>query len=501
MHTVHVRVNDAATKLPTPVRIHFRDADDNYLAPFGRLTEFATDLGVDVGGNVDYGNRKYAYIDGTCEIRLPSSPVTVEVHKGFEYKPLREVIRVGAAKLALRLGVERWIDLRSLGWYSGDTWAQFLTPHAALLEAGAEDLAVVNLLASETPVWGEGGHQHPAVANILAFSGQQPALERGGHCVVVNTLNHHDTLGRLALLNSHRAVYPLRFGGPDGVDDWSLADWCDQCHRKAGLVVGHEFFCRDEGRHHGELLADLLLGKIDALEMNAGFEHADNPVLDAWHALLNSGFRVPLVGGSGKRDNRSILGSKRTYARLEQGQEFTYKNWIEAVRAGRTFVSNGPLLFFTVDGQDSGAVIKLPTGGGTVRVRAEAKSLTPFDRVEIVANGVVIGHANAHGSPAEAVVELEVPMTAPGWLAARCVGPYDNEGSMDWVGAQAAPVYVEVEGITAAVDAAAVAPFFTALDDIRAWVATEANCPTDAQRERLAAVFETAREVLQRRLR
>ena len=217
--------------------------------------------------------------------------------------------------------------------------------------------------------------------------------------------------------------------------------------------------------------------------------------------VIEEKFRVPLVGGSGKRDNWSILGSKRTYGRLEQGQEFTYKNWIEAVRAGRTFVSNGPLLFFTVDGQDSGAVIKLPAGGGTVRVRAEAKSLTLFDRVEIVANGVVIGQADAHGSPAEAVVELEVPMTAPGWLAARCVGPYDNEGSMDWVGAQVSPVYVEVEGMTAAVDAAALAPFFTALDDMRAWVATEANCPTDAQRERLAAVFETARLALTRRLR
>src|SRR5579862_496088 len=77
MHTVHVRVNDAATKQPTPVRIHFRDADDNYFAPFGRLAEFSTDTGVDVGGNVYYSYRKYAYIDGACEINLPSGPVTV----------------------------------------------------------------------------------------------------------------------------------------------------------------------------------------------------------------------------------------------------------------------------------------------------------------------------------------------------------------------------------------------------------------------------------------
>ena len=268
MHTVHVRINDAATQQPTPVRVHFSDADGTYFAPFGRLTDFATELGVDVGGNIEHGYRKCAYIDGACEIGLPSVPLTIEVHKGFEYKPLCEQVRVGGAKLALRFNVERWIDMRSLGWYAGDTWAQYLTPHAALLEGAAEDLAVVNLLAEETLIWGESGHQRPALPNILAFSGQQPALSRDGHLVVVNTLNQHDTLGRLALLNCHRAVYPLRFGGPDGADDWSLADWCDQCHRKAGLVVGHNFFGSYGAHHYGELLADLLLGKIDALEMN-----------------------------------------------------------------------------------------------------------------------------------------------------------------------------------------------------------------------------------------
>jgi hypothetical protein len=492
MHTVHVRVNDAATKQPTPVRLHVRDGDGNYFAPFGRLADFATEFGVGVGGNVEYGDRKYAYIDGTCEVGLPSVPLTVEVSKGFEYKPLRETVRVGGAKLALRLNVERWIDMRALGWYSGDTWAQVLTPHAALLEGRAEDLAVVNLLGAETLVWGEGGRQYPAIPNILAFSGQKPALERDGHLVVVNTLNRHDTLGRLALLNCHRAVYPLHFGGPDGADDWSLADWCDQCHRKAGLVVGHKFFGNFEGFHHGELLADLILGKIDALEMNGGFEHPDNPVLGQWHALLNAGFRIPVVGGSGKMDNLTVLGYRRTYARLEPGQEFTYKSWIEAVRGGRTFVSNGPLLFFTVEGRDPGAVLKLPATGQTVRVRAGAKSLTPLERVEVVANGEVV----AQGSN---VVEAEVPMSAPGWLAARCVGPYDDEGAMDWLGAQSSPVYVEVEGMSSRADAATLAPFLAGLDRMREWVATEANCPTDKHRAHLAGIFEAARNELMRR--
>ena len=54
---------------------------------------------------------------------------------------------------------------------------------------------------------------------------------------------------------------------------------------------------------------------------------------------------VVLFDASGKETNGVALGAMRTYA--QSSGEFTYTNWIEAVRAGRTYVSNGPLLNFT----------------------------------------------------------------------------------------------------------------------------------------------------------
>ena len=498
MHTVHVRVNDAATGKPTPCRVRFTDAEGRYYAPLGRLTEFAVDeLGVDVGGNVVDGYDAYAYIDGACEVRLPAGVIRVQASKGFEYRPLDEQVGLAPGKLALRFSMERWADPRREGWYSGDSWAQFMTPHAALLEAAAEDLAVVDLLACETLLWGADGRRQRAIPNILAFSGQQPALERPGHVVVVNTLNQHDRLGRLALLNSHRAVYPLSFGGPDGVDDWTLADWCDQCHRKGGLVVGHSFFGHYDGHPHGEILPDLILGKIDGLEMNSGFEHPDHPVLHHWHGLLDAGFRIPLVGGSGKMDNLTVLGSQRTYARLGPGQELTYRNWTEAVRSGRTFVTNGPLLSFTVNGQDVGSVLDLPSSPAQIHVRAEARSLAPFARLEVVRNGAVVAATDASGSPCGAALETEVPLSGPGWLAARCWGSYE-EGREDWVGAQTSPVYVLLNGQSPRPSAATIAHFLFAIDKWLGWVAHTARCD-DKHRQRLAGIFEAARQELLRR--
>jgi hypothetical protein len=505
LQQVHVRVNDAATGKPTPCRVRFTDAAGKYYAPHGRLTEFATDMGVDVGGNVLVGGQAFASIDGSCEILLPPGLIHVAVSKGPEYAPLQTEVQLVAGKLALRLELRRWIDMRAEGWWSGDTRAHFLTPHAALLEAAAEDVAVVNLLAQECLAWGDQGRQYPAISNVLAFSGQQPAVECPGHLVVVNTMNYHHHLGCLLLLNCHRVVYPLTTAGPNDFDNWLLADWCDQCHRKAGLVVGNGFFDHDDGLPPGELLADLILGKIDALQANGGL---DNPAADAalgqeslltpWYWLLDHGLRVPLVGGSCKDDNLTHLGSMRTYARLQEGQPFTYKNWIEAVRAGRTFVTTGPMLTLTVDGQDPGAVLAV-AGKDAVRVRAEARSWTAFERLEVVGNHQVIASATAQGSPCSAVLEADIAPLQGGWLVARCWGAWDN-AQEGWTAAQTSPVYFATAGPVRPPQAENSRKLFGQLDAMLDWVHHQARCASDGQRERLAHLFQEARRVLQSRL-
>src|SRR5205823_11295612 len=126
-----------------------------------------------------------------------------------ECRPLREVVQLPAGKLALRFVIERRIDVTEAGWYAGDVRAHGLTPHATLLEAAAENLAVVHLLAREAPLLAADGQSYVTHPNLIAFSGQQPCLEREGHAVCVGTLNRHPVLGTLALLHCHRVVYPL----------------------------------------------------------------------------------------------------------------------------------------------------------------------------------------------------------------------------------------------------------------------------------------------------
>src|SRR5205807_1939944 len=141
-----------------------------------------------------------------------------------------------------------------------------------------------------------------------------------------------------------------------------------------------------------------------------------------WYHLLNSGLRVTFVGASYKDSNLLALGYARTYAHLAPGEPFSYANWIEAVRAGRTFVTNGPLMSFTVDGQEPGATLHLSHPGQIVRIRAEAQCVEEFDGIEVLLSGKVIASEAPTGPPYRAVIEMDWPMRASSWLAARCWG-------------------------------------------------------------------------------
>jgi hypothetical protein len=311
----------------------------------------------------------------------------VRATKGPEHTPLDQSVTLGAGQMALRYVIDRWTDSRADGWVSLDARCHFLAPHAALLEAAAEDIDVVNLLVRPFAMLALDGNAYTTTPNLLAFSGQSPTLEAAGRAVTVNTLNTHPVLGQMALLHSHRPIFPLTFGG-DEADDWSICDWCDQCHRKGGLSVWVDAFEPAGGVTGGEALIAAILGKIDALEITN--DPRKVPLLLWVYRLWDAGFLLPLLGASGKDSNRIALGHMRTYARLNG------ETWLDATRHGRTIVTNGPLL-------------SMECTGNHVRASLRARSFP--ERVEIVANGRVV--AAGEGS-SEATVD------EPAWIAARC---------------------------------------------------------------------------------
>ncbi|HJT76401.1 MAG TPA: CehA/McbA family metallohydrolase, partial [Gemmataceae bacterium] len=241
-------------------------------------------------------------------------------------------------------------------------------------------------------------------------------------------------------------------------------------------------------------LAHLISGKVDALETDLLPRY---DLFDAWYRLLNCGYRVPLVGGSSRASNAGALGAVRTFARLAPGEELSYRAWIEAVRAGRVFVSNGPLLSLTVDGQGPGAVLDLPAEGGTVRVRAEVRSSVPVRRLEVVAGGSVV--ADTLSSRAE--LEIDLPVSVSGWLAARCHGDAEVLGGVgpQHACAHTAPVYLQVAGCPLRPDPQAVASVVAELDRLLPWAEGEGVFANEDQRRHYGVIVQAARGELLRR--
>src|SRR5690606_2306204 len=94
---------------------------------------------------------------------------------------------------------------------------------------------------------------------------------------------------------------------------------------------------------------DAPYGLIDFLEVLQFDIQAPRTLYDAW----NLGFRLtPTAGTDFPCAPAGPPGSQRFYARV--AGPLSYAAWLEAVRQGRTFVSNGPLLELAVQGASIG---------------------------------------------------------------------------------------------------------------------------------------------------
>ncbi len=438
---IRVTVRITADGEVAPARVRFVAADGRYLPPLGHREEINPGLFEDAGAGLVLGRDTYAYVPGEFRIDLPPSAVEVEVVKGFDYRPVRRSIVVDPTAPDLTIDLERAIDLRPGGWRSSDSHVHFIAPSTALLQAAAEDLTWVHVLATQL------GDEFTSVPDLTWGAQRDPT---GRHSVLMGTENRQNMLGHLALLGARRPVMPLASGGaPEGrigaATNELLADWADRCRVEGGLVVGAHF-----PLPFSEIAADIVAGRIDAIEFQVFAPGLDNPSILEWYRFLNCDYRLPVLGGTDKMSAEVPVGAVRTYARLDPDEEPTFDAWAAAVRAGRTFASSGPVIELAVDGREPGSVVRLPVGGGRLSVEVRARAAQPVIRaVEIVVNGRVVARSPAEADAGvfvdEVRLEHELVVEAGSWIAARSLSDDEiHSGFNTSMAAHTSPVYIEV---------------------------------------------------------
>ncbi|MGH9340564.1 MAG: CehA/McbA family metallohydrolase [Acidobacteriota bacterium] len=401
-------------------------------------------------------------------IYLPDGEYTVTYSRGPEYlaQALKFMVSDSGPQ-ELVFDLKRWIDPSEFGWYSGDHHihaagcshyenpAQGVLPQDMWNQIRGEALNVGAVLT-----WGPCYYYQKQF-----FSGDDHPLS------TADQLIHYDLevsgfpsshAGHLVLLGLQEQDYP----GADRIEEWPTWDlpvlrWGKSQDAVTGFSHsgwGLEVQSRDlpnyempgfDGIGANEYIVDVTHpGTVDFI--SAG----DTPYvweLNIWYHTLNVGFRTRI---SGETDFPCItddrIGLARSYTKIDG--PLNYRAWVEAIRDGRSYVSDGRshLLDLKVNG------LGLGTGGSEVRLKAGEKArvevqvaayldslpnkqiqTAPYQEkpywdverarigdsrevpVELIMNGEVVASRKVLADGKVRSVEFEVPVERSSWLAVR----------------------------------------------------------------------------------
>jgi hypothetical protein len=209
----------------------------------------------------------------------------------------------------------------------------------------------------------------------------------------------------LGLIEPTGLVQPISTGDPMGpfAEDWPPNHVAIDAALAHEPVESRPIVIAAHGLG-GEVVADVVLGRIDSLDQLSPGEY---------YKLLDCGLRIPLTDGT-DHPARPV-GQTRCYVKVDR--EFTYGAWIDGILSRSTFVTSGPMLFLTVDGVDVGGELSVPSGA-QVTVRVEARSRDPIGRVQVVSNGQVLFDQAYSGR--DAVASFTLDALESRWIVARC---------------------------------------------------------------------------------
>jgi TolB protein len=450
----------------------------------------------------------YFETPGQSVLSVPSGNVRIEVMKGFEYEFRQQNILVqpGDRHLIVPLKALNIPDTDQQ-WVSGDVHmhmnyggAYRNTPEHLVQQAASENLSIVeNLIVNKEQripdiSYFRSGPDPASTTSTLLFHSQEFHTSYWGHLGILNLTDH--------FLLPDYAVYPNTAAASLFPPNAVIADLA---HAQHGLVgYAHPFdSVPDPGDRNtpltDELPVDVALGKVDYLEVIGFSEH--KATTDVWYRLLNCGFRLPAAAGTDAMANYSSLrgpvGLNRVYASIPKGK-IAIAPWLDSLKHGRTFATNGPLLGFTLGGQPIGGELKLTQTQTSVKFTAWLRSFVPVDHLQIICNGEVVRDLAISKERQIANVSGDIPISKSGWCVLRALADKPEYPVLDlYPYATTSPIYFEVAGkpATSGKDAT----YFVAwIDRLVEAASQQTNWNTPEEKDTVINLFKNARSIYAR---
>lgn len=453
----------------------------------------------------------YFHSSGASELTVPLGRLQVEVMKGFEYHVAKKTVLSGPrAQLIVHLDPLQVPEMKAM-WASADLHVHMNyggvyrnTPSNLVAQAAAENLFLVENLVV---------NKEQRVPDMAYFRTTPDPASTAGHWLLHGQEFHTPYWGHLGLLHLMQNFLLPGYASYKNTSAASLfptnAAVADMAHQQQALVgYVHPFDIaidptRDPTLTNGEPLdealelpVDVALGKVDYIEALGFSDH--QLTASVWYRLLNCGFRLPAGAGSDTMANyaslRGPVGLTRVYAKIPK-HSATTQQWLNALKRGRTFATNGPLLDFTLRGTEVGSVLKLPLGENRVRFSAWLRSFVPVDHLEIVCNGRAVKVLKLSGDRQSSNAEGTIQISQNGWCLLRAFSDKPEHPVLDdYVYATTSPVYVNVVGTSLSVrDDAAF--FISWIDRLEEAARSNRDWNTESEKAAVLQTLVRARQV------
>jgi hypothetical protein len=142
-------------------------------------------------------------------------------------------------------------------------------------------------------------------------------------------------------------------------------------------------------------------------------------------------------------DLRGPVGMNRVF--LDTRGDASPTALLAALKAGRTFASNGPLLGLEVDGKHPGDTVS--RSPGKLRYRVAMRSPVAVQHLELVGNGKVVKSFKLTGDKRKLDASGDVQVDRAGWLVLRAWNDGADPHVLDiYPYATTSPVYLDLPG-------------------------------------------------------
>ncbi len=426
---------DSETKRPLSGLVRLKTSQGDVLPLEGLLNR-------GTGLRRSHRARQWHVVIDSATVCVPRKQLTIEALSGLETELLRKTIDLtGKATSQVTLPLAQFHRAAAHGWHNGNTHLHLmsLTRDEAdrylrsISRADGLEVVFVSFLRRVT-----------AERNYVSNSYTKRDLQKlSGHGVMFDhgeELRHNfgpggEGYGHVMFLDIDKLIRPVSIGPGimgEGYDFPSLRSGIDQARGDGATVVWcHNAFGMQD-------IPEWIAGTLDAHNIFDGGTRGSYE--DTYYRFMNIGLRVPFSTGT----DWFIFDFSRAYVEVQE--PLNVDRWLEALEAGRSFITNGPFLQLQVDGHRPGDVIRL-TQPAQLAIRGRVVGRNDFQKIEVIHNGNVIATKSSSPVGGHFEAELTCPFDAneSGWIALRVNSEQKNELGGSLFGHTSA-VYIELAG-------------------------------------------------------